>query len=52
MNYPEPDELHDYHFLGDTFRERERIRRRIERWQLRLERLPPLERRALIAALR
>ncbi|MDD3449213.1 MAG: DNA adenine methylase [Gammaproteobacteria bacterium] len=52
MNYSEPDELHDYRFLGDSFRERERIRRRIERWQQRLERLPPLERRALIAALR
>ena len=52
MNYPEPVELHDYQYLGDSFRDRERIRRRVARWKARLERLPPLERRALLAALR
>lgn len=49
MNYREPDELHDYRYLGESFRERERIRRRIERWKTRMECLPPLERRALLA---
>ncbi len=51
MNYPEPAELHDYCFLGEDFRERERIQRRIVRWRSRLESLPPLERKALITAL-
>lgn len=51
MNYPAPVELHDYSYLGETFRERERIRRRIERWRARLESLPPLERNALLSAL-
>lgn len=52
MNYPEPNELHDYRYLGNSFRERERIRRRIERWKTRLACLPPLERRALLAEIR
>jgi hypothetical protein len=52
MNYPEPEQLHDYRFLGDTFRERERIRRRIERWKDRLETMPPRERNALLYALK
>ncbi len=49
MNYAEPEELHDYRYLGDSFRERERIRRRIARWKVRLAHLPPLERKALLA---
>lgn len=52
MNYAEPKELHDYRYLGDSFRERERIRRRIDRWKEKLEGLPPLERNALIYALK
>lgn len=51
MNYQDPVELHDYSYLGETFRERERIRRRIDRWRARLESLPPLERNALLSAL-
>jgi DNA adenine methylase len=51
MNYPEPADLHDYRYLGETFRERERIKRKINRWVARLERMPILERRALSAAL-
>lgn len=52
MNYPEPEKLHDYRFIGDSFRERERIRRRIERWKERLETMPPQERNALLYALK
>lgn len=52
MNYSRPDKLHDYNYLGDSFRERERIRRRIERWKNRLETLPAIERNALIHALK
>ena len=52
MNYPEPTQLHDYRYLGESFREREQIRRKIARWTARLEQLPSLERHALLAALR
>lgn len=43
--------LHDYRYLGETFRERQQIRRRIERLKTRIENLPPLERNALLTAL-
>lgn len=51
MNYPEPTQLHDYRYLGESFREREQIRRKIARWKSRLEQLSPLERHALMTAL-
>lgn len=51
MNYPEPLALHDYQYLGDSFRERQRIQRRITRWRKRLEEMPPLEKAALLEAL-
>ncbi len=47
MNYPEPVALHDYRFLGDNFRERERLKRIRHRWRERLQRMPLLERLAL-----
>lgn len=49
MNYPEPVELHDYRYLGGNFRERERIKRKQQRWQSRLKRMPALERYALLS---
>jgi site-specific DNA-adenine methylase len=51
MNYPEPVTLHDYRYLGRNFRERERIKRKKTRWRNRLERMPLLERRLLVATL-
>lgn len=51
MNFPEPSELHDYRYLGQDFRERERIKRKVNRWKAKLERMPILERRAVAAAL-
>jgi hypothetical protein len=51
MNYPEPIALHDYQFLGDNFRQRERLKRIRLNWKNRLARMPILERRALSAAL-
>ncbi len=51
MNYPEPFELHDYRFLGDGFRERERIKRRKVRWKARLLKMPALERMAVLSAI-
>ena len=51
MNYPEPDELHDYRFLGDDKRQRERIRRKVTNWTLGLDRLPELERNAILQSI-
>ena len=48
MNYPKPDALHDYRYLGCDYRERARIRKRVKRWKVRLEELPILERKAII----
>ncbi len=51
LNYPEPAALHDYRYLGENFREREKLNRRRRRWAARLARMDLLERRALLAAL-
>ncbi len=50
-NYPAPTQLHDNRYLGDGFRDRERIKRMQRRWLAKLARLDTLERRALLAAL-
>jgi hypothetical protein len=50
-NFPRPIELHDYRFLGATFREREKIKRRQRTWTARLARMPLIERQALMALL-
>ncbi len=52
MNYPPPVALHDYRYLGDNFRERERIKRKAARWLNRFENLPTLERQAILAAMK
>jgi hypothetical protein len=51
MNYPEPTALHDWRFLGDDFRERERIKRKTARWTARIAALPLLERTSLLSAM-
>lgn len=48
MNFPEPFELHDYQYLGENFRERERIKRKKDRWAARLASMPALERYAIL----
>lgn len=50
-NFPRPTELHDYRFLGDNFRERERIRRQQKRWRAKLQRMNMLQRQALLSVL-
>jgi site-specific DNA-adenine methylase len=50
-NFPPPIELHDYQYLGDDYRERERIRKKVNRWTNKLETMPKLERQAIMAAL-
>ncbi len=51
MNYSEPLELHDYRYLGNNFRERERIKRIKTRWIARLARMRDLERYAMLATI-
>ena len=50
-NFLPPHSLHDYQYLGRDFRERERIKRKTQRWKARLLRMPALERQALLTAL-
>ena len=47
MNFEEPDELHDYSYIGSTFREREAVKRRLTNLKSRIGRLDPIERAAL-----
>lgn len=49
-NFPEPKELHDYQVAGRDFRERERIKRKRERWKRRLSAMPPIERAIILEA--
>ena len=51
MNFPEPLELHDYRYLGEDFRERERIKRKVKRWKNRLLNMNSLEKHAIMAAI-
>lgn len=51
MNYPEPTELHDYRYLGDDYRQRERIKRKKQRWVKKLQGMDVLERRAILWAI-
>ena len=50
MNYSPPVTLHDYRYLGANYRERERIKLRTRRWINKLEKMPILERQALLHA--
>ncbi|HEX8090032.1 MAG TPA: DNA adenine methylase [Blastocatellia bacterium] len=51
MNYPEPVALHDYSHLEDNRTDRQRIKRKISRWENKLANMPVLERQALLAAI-
>lgn len=51
MNYSEPQTLHDYRFIGSDFRERERIRKKIQRHVTGLQKLPLHERNAILKAI-
>jgi len=51
MNYPEPMALHDYGWLGEDYRERERIKRKQKRWRERLRKMDRLERLAMMSVL-
>lgn len=47
-NFPEPTALHDYSFLGKDKTDKQRIRRKIDRWSDNLKGLPLYERQAII----
>lgn len=51
MNYSGQFEQHDLRYIGDTRRQRERIRRRQINWRKQLNRMSPKERAAMLAVL-
>jgi site-specific DNA-adenine methylase len=51
MNYSKPTHLHDYRYLGDNFREREKIKLKLKRWIARFKSMSALERQALLSVL-
>jgi hypothetical protein len=51
MNYPVPVELHDSRYVGDGYRERERVRRKQDRWRRRLAAMSSAERQAMMDVL-
>ena len=51
MNYSKPVQLYDYSYLGDNFREREKIKLKLKRSTARFKSMPILERQALLSAL-
>lgn len=51
FNFEAPTELHDYSHLGENFRERERIKRKKNRWAKRWANMDRLERQAVLLAI-
>ena len=51
FNFEKPMKLHDYSYLGEGFRERERIKRKKQRWVAKLKAMPELERQAILSAM-
>ena len=51
MNFPEGLPLHDCRWVGEGFRERERIGRKRERWRKRFQAMPVAERQVIREAL-
>lgn len=51
INYPPPTVLHDFRYIGSNYRERERIKKKVNRHRARLDRMPAAERTAILSAL-
>jgi len=49
FNFDSPAQLHDCRYIGNDFRERQSTKRRMERMQLKVAAMHPVERAALIA---
>ena len=47
MNYPRPERLHDYRYLGNDFTQRQQIKRKKNRNVQKFQNMDPLERAAL-----
>ena len=47
-NYPSPDILQSYSYVGDNSWDRQRIKRKISRWTSKLNSLPTLEKNSII----
>ncbi|MDR4505063.1 MAG: hypothetical protein MRK01_09770 [Candidatus Scalindua sp.] len=50
-DYEVPVDLHEYRYLGNNFRERERIKRKTKRWAAKLQSIPVSACQALLSAL-
>lgn len=48
MNYPRPTKLHDYEYIGENYREREVIKKRVETIRRKLNKLPILQRNKIL----
>jgi len=48
LNFSPPSQLHDSRYLGNTYRERQTIKRRQERLKARIQKMPSIERHELI----
>lgn len=51
MNYDEPTALHDYRYLGNNYREREKIKRQQNRWRERLTTMDAQQRYAMLSVI-
>ena len=51
MNYPSALPLQDTSYVGSDYIERQRIKRKIDRWTKRLKSLPAMEQQAIINSL-
>lgn len=51
MNFPEPEQLHDWTFAGENFRQRLSLKRLAARWLARLEAMPPRKRGYILNAI-
>lgn len=51
LNFPEPFELHDYEHIGDDYRDRWRIEKRVRNWRRNWLAMPTLERYAILNAI-
>jgi site-specific DNA-adenine methylase len=47
-NFPEPEELHDWRFIGNGYRERLTLKRFAARFSARLDAMPPLKRNFIL----
>lgn len=52
MNYPKPERLHDYSFLGKNRTDRQVVRRKISRLRAKLSAMPAYERQAVMDGLK